>query len=77
MGKSIYQVYTWYKTCMYLSYDHVQYIPDIHLLKTFKDISVPVTYRFGHGIYLVYTINVLTRYDKHIPGIYLSYVPTQ
>ncbi len=54
-GKSIYQVYTWYKTCIYLSYDDIQYIPDIHLLKTFKDISVPFTLRFGHGIYLVYT----------------------
>ena len=53
MEKSIYQVYTWYKTCIYLSYDDIQYIPDIHLLKTFKDISVPVTLRFGHGIYLV------------------------
>ena len=43
MEKSIYQVYTWYKTCIYLSYDDIQYIPDIHLLKTFCDISVPVT----------------------------------
>ena len=42
-------------TCIYLSYDDIQYIPDIHRLKTFSDISVPVTYRFGHGIYLVYT----------------------
>ncbi len=57
MEKSVYQVYTWYKTCIYLSYDDrdIQYIPDIHLLKTFCDISVPVTLRFGHGVYQVYT----------------------
>ena len=67
MGKSIYQVYTWYKTCIYLSYDDIQYIPDIHLLKTFCDISVPVTLRFGHGIYLVYTV------CRHIPGLYQVY----
>ncbi len=40
---SIYQVYTWYIPCIYLSYDDIQYIPDIHLLKTFCDILVPVT----------------------------------
>ena len=69
MGKSIYQVYTWYKTCIYLSYDDIQYIPDIHLLKIFCDISVPVTLRFGHGVYLVYTrfCNWIFFFFKHRP----------
>jgi hypothetical protein len=51
----IYQVtvYTQYIPCIYLSYDDIQYILDIYLLKTFWDISVPVTLRYGHSIYLV------------------------
>jgi hypothetical protein len=52
---SIYQVYTWYIPCINLVYDDVKYIVDIHLLKTFCDILVPVTLRYGHGIYQVYT----------------------
>ena len=32
MEKSKYQVYTMYITCINLSYDNIQYIPDIHLL---------------------------------------------
>jgi hypothetical protein len=55
--ESIYQVYTKYIPCINLSYDDLQYIPDIYLLKTFKDISesssVPVTLRYVHSIYLV------------------------
>ena len=56
---SIYQVYTRYKPCIYLSYDDIQYIPYINRLKTFKDILVPVTLRYGHGIYQVYTKFIL------------------
>ena len=59
MEKNIYQVYTWCKTCIYLSYDDIQYIPYINRLKTFKDILVPVTLRYGHGIYQVYTKFIL------------------
>ncbi len=57
--KSIYQVYTQYIPCINLLYDDMQYIPDIHPLKTFWDISVPVTLRYGHGIYQVYTLFIL------------------
>ena len=53
MEKSIYLVYTQYIPCINLSYDDIQYIPDIHVLKTFSDILVPVTLRYGHSIYLV------------------------
>ena len=53
MDKSIYMVYTWYIPCINLSYDDLKYIPDVHLLKTFKEISVPVTLRYGHSIYPV------------------------
>ena len=49
MGKSIYQVYTWYMSCINLVYDDVKYIVDIHLLKTFCIILVPVTLRDGNG----------------------------
>jgi hypothetical protein len=49
---SIYQVYTWYISCINLVYDDVKYIVDIHLLKTLCDIFVPVTLRYGHTIYL-------------------------
>ena len=58
-------------TCIYLSYDDIRYIPDIHLLKTFKDISVPVTLRFGHGIYLVYTRYMLCP-NCHVTGTEMS-----
>ncbi len=60
MGKSIYQVYTWYIPCINLSYDNVKYIPDIHLLKTFCIILVPVTWQFSDGIYQVYTWLILS-----------------
>ncbi len=43
MDNSIYKVYTWYIPGINLAYDDIQNIPDIHLLKTFCDISVPVT----------------------------------
>ncbi len=50
--ESIYQVYTWYISCINLSYDVLKFIPDKHLLKTFCNILVPVTLRYGHRIYL-------------------------
>ncbi len=55
----------WYKTYINLSHDDVQYIPGIHLLKTFWEISVPVTLRYGHGIYQVYTWFILGIYHVH------------
>ena len=85
MDKSIYMVYTWYIPCINLSYDDLKYIPVVHLLKTFKEISVPVTLRYGHGIYQVYTWFILGIFYVHTgilttwlvkvcTGIYL-YIP--
>ncbi len=62
---SIYQVYIRYKTWINLSYDDIQYIPGIHLLKTFWEISVPVTLRYGHGINQVYTWFILGIFYGH------------
>jgi hypothetical protein len=74
MGKSIYQVFTWYIPCINLSYDDLKFIPDIHLLKTFCTILVPVTLRYGHGIYQVYAWFILgISYERFIHGIYLVY----
>ncbi len=54
----IYQVYTKSNKGINRSYDDIQYILGIYLLKTFwdSDISVPVTLRYGHGI-MIYQIN--------------------
>ncbi len=46
--------YTKYNNGINLSYDDIKYIHGIYQLKTFKEILVPVTYPFGHGIYQVY-----------------------
>ncbi len=47
----IYLIYTMHKPFI----RRPQIIHDIYRLKTFSDISVPVTLRYGHGIYQVYT----------------------
>jgi hypothetical protein len=47
----IYMIYTKYIPVLNLSYDDIQYILGVYPLKTFYNISVPVTYRFGHVTY--------------------------
>jgi hypothetical protein len=61
----IYHVYTKSNKGVDLSYDDIKYILEIFLLKTFLDISVPVTLRYGHGIYQVYTWFILGLYYGH------------
>lgn len=51
----IYLLYTKIIHGLTMVYDDLSRKPGIYTLKTFSDISVPVTYPSGYGIYEVYT----------------------
>ena len=75
MDKSIYLVYTWYITCINLSYDELKYIPDVHLLKTFCNILEPVTLRYGQWPWYIPRINQVETW--HIPCPYRNVTGTE
>ncbi len=68
--------YIWYVLDIYhginMVDDDINSIPGIYPLKTFSDISVPVTYPSGYGIHLVYD---LCRHNlTHKPCLYHGYI---
>ncbi len=66
----IYLVYTRYIHGINMVYDDINRIPGIYPLKTFSDISVPVTYPSGYGIYFVTGTEMLLKVlSGYIPSI--------